>query len=345
MPSARPSNKIREPSLDLKIGRDRGQSAGKESIRLRPIGLSDLPWGTPSPVDLFQAVGNDLVLLFPSKSTIQIEAYPEISRQTAKLYYNKEAKIDWLGLVESNLPGILQSPLPVQAKAQVAYGSATRITQKVFEEFTEETYKEVQVTVDAMNRLLDEPDALQYFFELTIHDYYTYTHSLHVFLYASMLTRAVLGEMDPAFRNDLGIGYLLHDIGKKDIDLKILTKSGPLTEEEWKVIKMHPQMGFDILIQVMGGLSEEVTEIVLQHHERLNGSGYPNGLKGIEMGRFSRMCTIADAFDAITTERSYKKKISRMSAFTILKSSTEQFDEKLLSRFINLAMRTMNDLE
>lgn len=305
-------------------------------VRLRPVPLASIPWGTPAPIDLYRQAGRELSLLFRVDQILVVEAYNEIAQNTDCLYYDKEAEIDWQTIVDNSLANILQAPLPIETKTEIAYVSTTRLTQKVFEDFTVEGYQNTRSTVEVLNRLMDEPNALDSFFQLTVHDYYTYTHSVHVYLYASLLTRALIGTENIPFLTDLGVGYLLHDIGKKYIGAEILNKTGPLDDNEWGVIKKHPQAGYDVLTQISGGLSDEVAEIVLQHHERCDGSGYPNSLKENEIGRYGKICAIADVFDALTTKRSYKDATSKLEALKIMKDSTGHFDEKMLMRFIQI---------
>lgn len=321
----------------LKIGQGE-EGKGKARVRLRPVVLGNIPWGTEAPVDLYVNKGKELSLMFRKTQGLSSDAYEEISKVTDRLYYDKEASVDWQALVETNLSAILSSHLPTEGKAAVAYGSAARQTQQTFEDFNEKGYDAANVTVESINKLMDEPGAMESFFQLTVHDYYTYTHSVHVYIYASLLTRAIIGDENEKFLKELGVGFLLHDIGKKDISTAILNKKGKLDEEEWKEIKKHPGTGYDLLTKVSGGLSEEVTQIVLQHHEKVDGSGYPKGLKDSDIGRFGRICGIADVYDALTTRRSYKEAMSKMTAFTIMQDSPGHFDEKLLARFIRLAV-------
>lgn len=332
-----PENGKPESRERLKIGQG-GEGKGKARVRLRPVVLGNIPWGTEAPVDLYVNKGKELSLMFRKTQGLSSDAYQEISKVTDRLYYDKEANVDWQSLVETNLSAILDSPLPTEGKAAVAYGSAARQTQQIFEEFNEEGYQAANVTVESINKLMDEPSAMESFFQLTVHDYYTYTHSVHVYIYASLLTRAIIGNENEKFLKELGVGFLLHDIGKKDISPAILNKKGKLDDDEWTEIKKHPDTGYDLLTQVSGGLSEEVTHIVLQHHEKVDGSGYPNNLKDTDIGRFGRICGIADVYDALTTRRSYKEAMSKMTAFTIMQDSPGHFDDKMLARFIRLAV-------
>ncbi|WP_311135940.1 PocR ligand-binding domain-containing protein [Acetobacterium malicum] len=126
---------------------------------------------------------------------------------------------------------------------------------------------------------------------------------------------------------------LLHDIGKIAIADKILNKSGPLTDYEWIEIKNHAEIGYRIL-----STNKDMTEIatyVLAHHERWDGTGYPKGLKGLEISLPARICAIADAYDAMTSERSYKSTLSEAEVRTELqKNAGTQFDPDLVQLFI-----------
>lgn len=126
---------------------------------------------------------------------------------------------------------------------------------------------------------------------------------------------------------------LLHDIGKIAIDENILNKPGKLTEDEWKEIKRHPEIGYRILSTVND--MADMANYALYHHERWNGEGYPKGLKGNEIPFVSRIITIADAYDAMTSERSYRNALSEMVAIEELqRNSGLYFDAKLVKVFI-----------
>lgn len=308
----------------------------KSRMSLRAIPLINIPWGTPAPVDLYQNYGQELSVLVRQGQSLSPEAYDEVITHSEKLYYNKEAQINWKELVVNNLSNILEVSFSLETKAKIAYEAITNFSHQIFEDFTKEGYEKTKETIDVFNGLLDEPGAFDCFMKLTVHDYYTYTHSVHVYIYASILTRTLLKNKNQNFLNDLGVGYLLHDIGKKDIQIETLNKPGPLDDDEWELVKNHPQVGYEMLTEMSGGLSEEVAQIVLQHHEKCNGSGYPYGLKGKEIGYYGKICAIADVFDALTTRRPYKKAMSKFESMALMKESHGHFDEDILFRFIQI---------
>lgn len=135
--------------------------------------------------------------------------------------------------------------------------------------------------------------------------------------------------------NELKTAGLLHDIGKITLDQAILNNTGKLTQQEWKDVKSHPEIGYRILSSV-NNLSL-IAEYVLAHHERWDGKGYPKGLKGHEIPFISRIITLADAYDAMTSMRSYKNKISKGQAIEeLIRNKGKQFDPELTDVFIEL---------
>jgi putative nucleotidyltransferase with HDIG domain len=141
-------------------------------------------------------------------------------------------------------------------------------------------------------------------FRLMEHDNYTYTHSVNVCTYSLILAQR-LGIDDTSDLDSLAKGALLHDIGKRYIRASLLNKRGPLSRTQRRHIEDHPTLGFKDLF-----LREEVTwgelMMVYQHHERLDGGGYPAALAGKEIHQWARICAVADVFHALTSERPYR---------------------------------------
>lgn len=142
----------------------------------------------------------------------------------------------------------------------------------------------------------------------------------------------------------IGIAGLMHDIGKIGINEAILNKRGPLDNNEWGEIKRHPEIGFRILSSV--NEFSEISNFILAHHEHWNGKGYPKGSKELEIPIESRIIALADAYDAMTSERTYGRKMSKTDAIDeIQKCLGEQFDPHLASVFIEKVLRKHEKVE
>ena len=135
--------------------------------------------------------------------------------------------------------------------------------------------------------------------------------------------------------DDLELLSMLHDIGKVGIDDRILKKPGQLTSDEWVQMKKHSEIGYRIAMATPE--LQHIAGLILRHHERWDGSGYPGGLKGLDIPLASRILSIADAFDAMTENRVYREALSKESAIIELQAyAGEQFDPELTEVFVNL---------
>ena len=134
---------------------------------------------------------------------------------------------------------------------------------------------------------------------------------------------------------DLQLLSKLHDIGKIGIDDRILNKPGKLNDDEWKIMKLHPEIGYRIVMTIPQ--LKHIASYILYHHERWDGTGYPMGLKGQEAPVSSRILSIADAFDAMTQDRIYRKAMPRVAVIQeIERNSGTQFDPDITSLFVEL---------
>jgi putative nucleotidyltransferase with HDIG domain len=164
-------------------------------------------------------------------------------------------------------------------------------------------------------------------------DDYTRGHSTRVSEY-SMILGGTLKENGYSIDLEvLRISSLLHDIGKVNISIHTLQKKGKLSREEYEEIKRHPTFGAEIATSLE--FPDEITNPILYHHERIDGKGYPKGLSGREIPLLARIISIADTFDALTTNRSYRDAYSIDEAKRIiLENRGTQFDDKIISYFI-----------
>lgn len=167
---------------------------------------------------------------------------------------------------------------------------------------------------------------------LDARDSETHGHSARVTRYALEIARELGWREGSESWTHLLRGALLHDVGKIGVGDTILHKPGSLSTEEWQMMRTHPQVGFDLLSQV--SFLRPAAEIVLCHHERYDGTGYPRGLKGEEIPAGARIFAVVDAFDAITSARPYRAARSPRQAYDeILRHSGTQFDPEVVEAF------------
>ncbi|MEH7453267.1 HD-GYP domain-containing protein [Gottfriedia acidiceleris] len=191
-----------------------------------------------------------------------------------------------------------------------------------------------EIIKSLQNELWQQKDVISLLVDVLLYDEYLFTHSLNVAMYSLGIGTAL--DLNKIQLNLLGLGALLHDVGKMAIPKKILNKQDRLTEDEYAFIKQHTIAGYDILRQVPS-IHPIVADCALQHHERINGSGYPKGLFGEEMHLFSKIIGIADFFDAVTSNRVYRQAMLPHEGLTLLISgSNKLYDAKLISIFSDL---------
>lgn len=153
------------------------------------------------------------------------------------------------------------------------------------------------------NSVMRNPGALISLARLKTADDYTFMHSVAVCALMIALARQL--GLDEQQTRDAGMAGLLHDLGKAMIPLEVLNKPGKLTDDEFALVKTHPEEGHKLLLEGKG-ISEMTRDVCLHHHEKIDGSGYPKGLNGETMSLFAKMGAVCDVYDAVTSNRPYK---------------------------------------
>lgn len=260
-----------------------------------------------------------------------------LENQVVQLYVTNDCRQKYQIYIEKNLSIILDDPKVDEVqKATILYETSTNLIQEVLKNPTygENIKRSKELVVSAVSYILKGREAFHNLLKITSFDYHLYTHSVNVCTFAVALAQQ-MGYTDPVFLNELGIGALLHDIGKSKISERILYKKTSLNKIEFEIMKKHPKWGVDILTQ-----SDEIPADsylpVLQHHERGDRSGYPDGLSFDEMHLYSKIIAIVDCFDAMTTERVYQKAIETYPAIKLILSMKNAFDDECLRAFIKL---------
>lgn len=185
--------------------------------------------------------------------------------------------------------------------------------------------------------LVTQPDSLVQMTDLRLFDDYTFSHSVNVAALSAMVGIAMKFSQDEL--TDLTLGALLHDIGKLNVPLSVLNKPSSLNDNEFAIIKNHPVAGYERLFNMLSlrDLNVRVlAAIARQHHEHMDGHGYPDQLKGGQIHKYAQIVAVADVYDALTSSRTYKKAYPPHVAYKIMtKCSGKQFNTSILDVFFD----------
>ena len=184
---------------------------------------------------------------------------------------------------------------------------------------------------DVAESVLRQPGALVSLSRLKSQEDYLYLHSLAVSAMMVALARQL--GMDEERCRLAGLAGLMHNVGMAMVPTEVIRKKGKLTDEETFVVRSHPVQGYEML-KSSGDYAKEILETCLNHHERWDGTGYPFGLEGEATPLFARMCAICDAYDAITSNRSYRSGWDPAESIAQMASWTGQFDPELFNAFV-----------
>jgi HD-GYP domain-containing protein (c-di-GMP phosphodiesterase class II) len=238
-------------------------------------------------------------------------------------------------------------PAPRRPRQSVPFSEEIKRAKLLLHESKEQT----QVLLDAvrMGRKLDVPqiaivvekmtasvlrnkDALVSLARIKSKDEYTYLHSIAVS--ALCISFGYYLDLEPEQIKALSVGGLLHDIGKVKMPLEVLNKPGPLTDSEFEIMKTHVAHG-DCILRETAGIDDSSMCVTRHHHERLDGTGYPEGLRGEQISKFGRIAAIVDIYDALTSERCYKDAIQPSAVIRKLYEWSDSYlDRNLVEQFI-----------
>lgn len=254
------------------------------------------------------------------------------------VYIHASQFAEYSSYIEENLAAILtDSTIRPSEKSEMLYTSASRVAESLIQDpqSQENLQRGREVVKHTVRLMLEDRQILVHLLRNLSSAYEIYSHSVNVVTYAVALAQRS-GEEDPATLRELAIGALLHDVGKSKVDPTILNCQGSLTSTQWEKMKLHPVHGYELLSPT-GTISEIALDIVLHHHEKLRGAGYPDNLSGNAISRFVRIVTIADIFDALTTDRPFQKARTTFAALSFMRSQVaNDLDSDLFRVFVSM---------
>ena len=230
-----------------------------------------------------------------------------------------------------------------QTKALILRESSLAMLEELFEnsdvsEALESSKDVIENFITVMDK---DPTAIAGLVSLSAHDFYTYNHSLDVSVYS--LGLGMMLGYSGAELQELGEGALLHDIGKRHVDVDIITKPGALDDDEWAQMKKHPEYGLLILNE--HNASEAIQACAFEHHENMLGKGYPLSLPAEEIHPMAKIIAITDTYDALTTQRTYNKPMSPKEALNFMKNKLAgRYDDDFLKAMYS-ALFKMDSLQ
>jgi len=303
-----------------------------------PLSLSRLRPDKPLTFDLYLKQDSRFILYKHRALDISRDDIRRLRENGVEtlFFHNKDRK-EVRNYVEDSIEAILQEDnVPIERKAEALYESAVNVVEDIFENprSGETIQRSRQIISHTVDFIISTPRSFVNLLTIRKHDYYTYTHSVNVCTFLVSLAQA-LGIHDRATLTSIGEGGLLHDLGKSMVPSAIINKRGPLTNTEWEEMRKHPRYGVEIARETRD-LSDISLAIIGQHHEKPDGSGYPEGLKASELNIYANMASIVDVYDAITTSRSYSAARSSMEGAQFLLSNRHHFNEKILLVFIRM---------
>lgn len=303
-----------------------------------PIYLDSIRVDSVLDFDLYLNVNGSLVLYRSADLPFTDRTRQKlIENRVDRVFITTENKPKYQRYIERNLGKILVDPdIQEEKKAGILYETSTTLVKDVLSNptFGENIQRSKDLVSNTVGFILKGRDAFVNLLKITSYDYYTYTHSVNVCTFSIALAQQ-MGFDDEQFMHELGVGALLHDVGKSKISDRILNKGSALNSIEFEIMKKHPRWGVEILSDTDMLVATSYYP-VLQHHERGDRRGYPSGMSLDEMHIYSKIVAIADSFDAMTTRRVYQPAMDTYPALKIIMSLRGAYDDELLRNFCEL---------
>lgn len=254
-----------------------------------------------------------------------------------EIYVKSGQRPDFDRYIERNLPQILaDEDIGIEERSRVFYAASVSVVKDVFESrlppgLSKRQFTRIASFVEKSAAFLSEGSSLKQVAALASHDYSVYTHCIHVFVYSTAILQSLRVDEDVIIQS--GIGAMLHDLGKTAIDKSILNKPAPLSPGERAVINTHPVKGVALCMDMP--LSHAASSCILLHHERMDGSGYPGGVHEEHIPIHVRAVSVADVYDALTTNRPYSEAVTPFEALKIMRDDMAgAFDLDIYKRLV-----------
>lgn len=321
-------------------------SISEEYLQISPNILTSFPRFRP-PVSLyiFDEKTNTVKLYAKQEERVSKQRQEELgtycdegllylSRGDYKIYAKHISKK--LGLI------LVETSLNEQEIAEIFYQALTSRLHEFFDQPTEPVYQAMEKDITILSEYLWIDPCRVLFPARNLHtDYDQASHSVNtMFVGLAIYIFFNHDKMDKLYLNKAALGFLLHDLGMSKVPAYITDKNTVLRKQEQESVRLHPQTGLNILSRLQI-TDEEIVQCIMQHHERLDGGGYPNRLKGAEISPMGRMCAVADSYCAMLSERPFRPALPPAKAALTLVKDVLRYDERIAKALVQVMIKGM----
>ena len=277
---------------------------------------------------------NRPLLLISTDTDVADIRHTLTKKSLGPLYITQESSQKFENFMEDSLGSIIRNTaIPLEQKSSLVHTCAKNIIRDVFNDprSGKNISRAKNITGNIIDLTLDDTQSIRHLLNLGSHDYYTFSHCVNVAVFGLGLWLSIRKGSD-AELHDFALGCILHDVGKSQIMDSILNKHGKLDYDEFEIIKKHPGQGHWLMAK---HASEIALDVIIHHHEKVNGTGYPHGLREDQISDNAKIATIADVYDALTTNRPYGGARQPIKALTLMKEEmVGHFEQKKFEEFI-----------
>ena len=311
----------------------------------RTISVESIELG-PIPFDLYASEGEERIVLF-CRAGFEITArHKRMLKGSDRILYISSSDIEqYLDYSFERIEHIVANPrIDVSEKAQIVHGVGKRVVQQLLNNprSGDAMAHSSRFVRSHVSLILKSPASSDHLFALSSTDPYTFSHSINVCTFCLLLGEKLFGRDHKQLRQ-IGLGGLLHDIGKIRIDPSVLFKPSALTPEEWAEVRRHSDYGYETGKE--HGLPETVLSVIRSHHERMDGSGYPDGLGAGGIPTAARICAVADVYDALTSDRFYAKSMPHVQALVEIAKQIDSLDSTVFDALLQIVLRNEKLIE
>lgn len=306
---------------------------------MRVIAAESVELG-PIPFDLYAQGPDGRPVLFCRAGYPVTSTHKKRLKQSTRIFYiGADDESTYLDYAFERIEKIVANPeIRLDDKSKIVHEVGRRTVHRLLENPRSgaNVADSRRVVDNYIELVIRSPEAAANLFALSSIDAYTFSHSLNVCTFCLMIGEKMFGT-DRELLWELGMGGLLHDIGKTQVDQSVLFKPSTLTDEEMEEVRKHAVFSHEIIEEHK--LPHGVQAAGRSHHERTDGSGYPDGLRGSKIHPFARIAAVADVYDAITSDRVYKKQKPHIQALKTIAELESKFDPDSLEALVQIVLR------